>query len=196
MKVCRQCPRNTFEKQSPCSGFFWRDDLSPSPWGPMPSPPSTPQKARRVATPCISARCSSAHKPRGAHQSCSQAFCKDCCLSTSLQCKVLTHNKSSGGSSTLPAVVPAQSYARMIAPEYGIKITQNAFAISPSSRIQSEAYRIAAKHTITVKYCTEVRSRSILSPFSDYTSRTTNASSSSLSRLQTFRISTPSTANP
>jgi hypothetical protein len=151
-----QCPRHTFENKSPCPFFRWRDDLSPPPWGNiMPSPPSTPRK-KTISAGCVSARCLFTPKPRASHKRCSQQFCKECCLATSVQCRVITHNENSTPSLSSSGLVPAESFARMIPPEYGIKIAQNSFDVSPSSRMQSEAYRMESKHTITVKYWAEV----------------------------------------
>ncbi|KAK6984206.1 hypothetical protein R3P38DRAFT_3232174 [Favolaschia claudopus] len=47
---------------------------------------------------------------------------------------------------------PMQSFARMISPEYGSKIAQNTFTLAPPSRLQTEAYRMESKVTITIKY--------------------------------------------
>lgn len=82
-----------------------------------------------------------------------------------MQCPVLTHNAPASGSSSTasPALeaLPARSFAKMIPPEYGLKIAQNAFTVSPSTRMQTEAYRMEAKHTITIKYWAEVHYTSI-----------------------------------
>jgi hypothetical protein len=156
-----QCPGHIFKAGSQCQSFRWRDDLSPLPWGNV---MSTPTK-KKQAIPCTSPRCSSAPKPRGSHQKCSQGFCKECCLGTSAQCTVLTHNTpTSGPSSTAsPALeaLPARSFTKMIPPEYGLKIAQNVFTVSPSTRMQTEAYHMEAKHTITIKYWAEVHHTSI-----------------------------------
>jgi hypothetical protein len=86
-------------------------------------------------------------------------------LATSVQCTVLTHTTpTSGTSSTLSSALealPARSFAKMILPEYGLKIAQNMFTVSPSTRMQTEAYRPEAKHTITIKYWAEVHFMSI-----------------------------------
>ncbi|KAJ6561923.1 hypothetical protein B0H19DRAFT_1143024 [Mycena capillaripes] len=161
-RVYQNCPRHTFANKTPCPFFRWRDDLSPPPWGNiMPSPPSTPQK-KKISAICLSARCSSAPKPRPSHKRCSQKFCKECCLATSVQCRVITHNETPTPSPSSLQLVPAESFARMIPPEYGIKIAQNSFDVSLSSRMQSEAYRLESKHTITVKYWAEDTKRHFL----------------------------------
>ncbi|KAF8208623.1 hypothetical protein K438DRAFT_1812604 [Mycena galopus ATCC 62051] len=156
-RVYQKCPGHIFKAGSQCQFFRWRDDLSPPPWGNIMSTPSK----KKQATPCTSLRCSSAPKARGSHQKCSQGFCKECCLGTSVQCTVLTHNTPASGPSALE-VVPAQSFARMIPLEYGIKIAQGVFTVSPSARMQTEAYRMEAKHTITIKFWAEDNKRPIV----------------------------------
>ncbi|KAJ7181656.1 hypothetical protein C8R43DRAFT_1117019 [Mycena crocata] len=46
----------------------------------------------------------------------------------------------------------AGPFAKMISPTYALKIVHKDFSVSPSNRIQVEAYRLEAQHMIRVKY--------------------------------------------
>ncbi|KAK6984207.1 hypothetical protein R3P38DRAFT_3105775, partial [Favolaschia claudopus] len=98
LEFALQCQLNTFGDDRLCSGFFWCEKLGPTPsqTDMSSSVPATPQKR----TPCISPRCSSAPKARPASKKCSQTFCKDCCLGSSTQCRVVDHNPRSPSVST------------------------------------------------------------------------------------------------
>ncbi|KAJ7018048.1 hypothetical protein C8F04DRAFT_1278324 [Mycena alexandri] len=117
---------------------------------------STPTPTRGAA--CISARCSAVSKARPASKKCTQHFCKECCSTTSLRCQVSTHNQPLPTPSTLAALsfpataASAGPYARMIAPEYAAKIAQKDFTLAPSTRVQTEAYRMETTNLIKVKY--------------------------------------------
>ncbi|KAJ7770705.1 hypothetical protein B0H16DRAFT_1516303 [Mycena metata] len=172
-RVYQKCPRHTFGIDTPCPGFIWRDDLSPPPWGNKPAmqmsgSPSTPTTPTSTlsSTPtrsisCTSPRCSAASKARAASKKCTQQFCKECCLTTSLRCQVSAHNQPPPTPSALTLSFPGASasvgpyagpYARMIAPEYAVKIAQKDFSIAPSTRVQTESYRMETKNLIKVKY--------------------------------------------
>ncbi|KAJ6472298.1 hypothetical protein C8R47DRAFT_1199920 [Mycena vitilis] len=107
------CPDNTFEDDTPCTGFVWRDDLSPPPWG-LIMPP--------------------AHN-RPAHPSSASSVPEMALF-------------SAAGAPDLFA----GPFAKMIPPAYHQKILNNDFAVTSSTRLQVEAYRMETQHMIKVKY--------------------------------------------
>ncbi|KAJ7126366.1 hypothetical protein C8R43DRAFT_958116 [Mycena crocata] len=168
------CVKHTFKAGEVCNFYRWRDDLSPAPWTIAPTPESllwsgfdtmqAPSPARASSTPCISLRCSSTAKPHARHQKCTQSFCKDCCFTTSVHCRVAYHNQEgvipSPGSLGLfqsppqPSLAPASfsgPYGKMVDPDYGRKIFNKDFALSPSAHVQSEAYRMEAQKQVKFK---------------------------------------------
>ncbi|KAJ7080379.1 hypothetical protein B0H15DRAFT_856913 [Mycena belliarum] len=168
-RVYQKCPQHIFnDPTSPCDFFLWRDDLSPPPWGDV-EPEESPGGRRRI--PCTSARCLSAAKPRALRQDCSQSFCKECCVASSLICRVKDHNPNILPSSLiLPSPSTAVAgpagfsgpYATMIAPAYAEKIATNNFAIALSSRTQTEAYRMESQHTVKVKFWVKNNERPLI----------------------------------
>ncbi|KAJ6477843.1 hypothetical protein C8R47DRAFT_1198673 [Mycena vitilis] len=156
-RVYQECPRHTYGKNPDhCpKGFFWRNDLSPPPWGDcLPaSAMSSPSKgySNPNTTACVSALCTAAAKPRPSRQKCVQSFCKECCLATSVICRVGEHNKL-GPAPSSSSIGPAPAYAHMISPDVAKKIADKAFTLSPSTRMQTEAYRMEIKDMLNVKY--------------------------------------------
>ncbi|KAJ7020692.1 hypothetical protein C8F04DRAFT_1087737 [Mycena alexandri] len=160
-RVYQKCPLNSFNDNSECRGFVWRDDLSPPPWGTISSmtPATTPTRPNSVR--CVSALCAGSSKGRPGNSHCAQLFCKECCLSSSVQCRLSVHNNRpiipslTYDSPTLPLAPPAFAgpYARMIPPDYAHKIVHNNFTVASSStRLQTEAYRMESQTMIKVKY--------------------------------------------
>ncbi|KAJ7037516.1 hypothetical protein C8F04DRAFT_1257076 [Mycena alexandri] len=151
-RVYQKCPLNTFDDFSGCKGFVWRDDLSPPPWGPMASsmssststtPTTTPSRA--AVTHCVSLVCTASAKP--------------------FSCRISSHNnRPTIPKITFPfaanqqALAPpafAGPYATMIPQEYAHKIMQGDFGVTPSNRLQTEAYRLESQTMIKVKYWVE-----------------------------------------
>ncbi|KAJ7162767.1 hypothetical protein C8R43DRAFT_1123439 [Mycena crocata] len=123
-----------------------------------------PSPARAPSTPCISLRCSSTAKPHARHQKCTQSFRKDYCFATSVHCRVAYHNQdgaipspgSLGFFQSPPQPSPSPvlfsgPYGRMVEPDYGHKIFNKYFSLSPSVRVQSKAYRIDAQKQVKLK---------------------------------------------
>ncbi|KAJ7623922.1 hypothetical protein DFH06DRAFT_1142757 [Mycena polygramma] len=102
-------------------------------------------------TPCVSAYCTAAEKPRPSRQKCVQSFCKECCLATSVICRVGEHNKL-GPAPSSSSIGPAPAYAHMISPDVAKKIADKAFTLSPSTRMQTEAYQMEIKDMLNVRY--------------------------------------------
>ncbi|KAJ7032848.1 hypothetical protein C8F04DRAFT_1105978 [Mycena alexandri] len=160
-RVYQKCPLNSFNDNSECRGFVWRDDLSPPPWGTMSSmtPATTPTRPNPAR--CVSTLCAASSKGRPGNSHCVQLFCKECCLSSSVQCRLAVHNNRPSvpsltyDSPTLPLAPPAFAgpYARMIPPDYAHKIVHNNFTVASSStRLQTEVYRMESQTMIKVKY--------------------------------------------
>ncbi|KAJ7645588.1 hypothetical protein DFH06DRAFT_590135 [Mycena polygramma] len=133
--VYQQCLDNTFEDDTPCTGFVWCDDLSSPSWGLVmpPGMPSTPSCCP-AGIPCTSRTCSP--RPRALNLHCSQSFCKDCCFASSVACRIAAHNRPAHPPST--SSVPemalysapgapelfAEPFAKMIPPTYHQKNSQ------------------------------------------------------------------------
>ncbi|KAJ7481126.1 hypothetical protein B0H11DRAFT_2233038 [Mycena galericulata] len=114
---------------------------------------STPTKTSTVS--CSSDTC--ARKPRSSNTNCSQRFCKECCIASTVRCRISAHNPppSSIATSSGGAVAPPQfagPYGKMISPDYAFKIAMRDHLVVPSTRMQTEAYRMEAQITIKAKY--------------------------------------------
>ncbi|KAJ7221444.1 hypothetical protein GGX14DRAFT_388612 [Mycena pura] len=119
---------------------------------------STPTKTSTVS--CSSITCASARKPRSSNTNCSQRFCKECCIASTVRCRISAHNPppsslATSATSSQGAVAPPQfagPYGKMISPDYALKIVMRDHLVVPSARIQTEAYRMEAQITIKAKY--------------------------------------------
>ncbi|KAJ7117822.1 hypothetical protein C8R44DRAFT_879357 [Mycena epipterygia] len=153
---CRMYAHQNISLQ--CSGFIWRDDLSPAPWGPIASPGNS--RARTTPIPCISASCATSRKPRAAARKCTQLFCKDCCTATSTRCAIAAHNRTFAVASPLPLAQPSRlvppafagPYGRTIDPTVMFKLEQNDFGVAPRGRMQTQEYHLQNQKKITVIY--------------------------------------------
>ncbi|KAK7022324.1 hypothetical protein R3P38DRAFT_1116616 [Favolaschia claudopus] len=165
-KVYQKCASHRFNKESPCSAFIWRDDLTPD----------DVRSETSTRRPCASIRCRSSSKSRYRHQRCIQSFCKDCCYRSVTVCRVSAHNAppqargapsspagqfagsssapvaSSAATPLSPPPVVAGPFARMIAPAYAMKVLTQDFSYPRSSQAEMNALRKDSEARIWVKY--------------------------------------------
>jgi hypothetical protein len=129
-------------------------------------------RAQITSARCLGPGCGFAAKPRASNANCTQTFCKDCCLSSSVRCRLAAHNNNTAvpsGSGSAPSYTPSSAlipssadifsgpYARMISPDYARKTLANDFSVLPSTRVQTNAYRLENQKMIKVKYWVTVR---------------------------------------
>ncbi|KAF8205738.1 hypothetical protein K438DRAFT_1818422 [Mycena galopus ATCC 62051] len=126
----------------------------------MPTPTTTPTRANTAR--CFSTVCAASTKGRAGNHNCTQLFCKECCLSSSVQCRLMVHNSrpyipplSFGSLATTQLLAPPAfdgPYGQMISPEYAHKILNNNFTVASTNHLQTEAYRMESQTMIKVKY--------------------------------------------
>ncbi|KAF8205817.1 hypothetical protein K438DRAFT_524116 [Mycena galopus ATCC 62051] len=141
------CPNNTFERESPCRYFMWL----PNEAGTIPQ--GSPSPARSASSPCLSQNCQLSGKPKARNAQCTWKSCKDCCINSQPSCRIPAHNSNTTSSiqPTQPAVeVFAGPYGRMVPPDYGLKLANKDFSISPSPS-KGALHRQAARTTIKLR---------------------------------------------
>lgn len=166
--IILQCPRHNFRPDTPCPGFVWRNDLSPYPWGSVVPVLTTPGRAGGGF--CENPECSYLNNSTHARPNnvkCTQLYCKECCLKSSLHCRVSVHNRlgqsTAPDSPLFPRISPSNplsntplQYAKMISPVLAEKLLRHDFSLSPFNSSQKDAYRMEAASLITVKWWSKV----------------------------------------